>query len=157
MIVPSRRRIEEFFVAGVCARTSNADEADPARAKLPALWRRYVDDPVIRSLGGPPVGVYTEYEDDAAGMYTTVAGVRITRAADAPPGLRVVTVPAGEFLVFRSEGAVPECVIRGWQAVWEYFADRSRPRRAFRTDAELYGDGFVDLLISCADAAAAGP
>ncbi|HEY1380783.1 MAG TPA: GyrI-like domain-containing protein [Gemmataceae bacterium] len=150
MIVPVRRQVEGFVVAGVAARTCNADETDPARAKLPALWGRFAADPAVRSLGGPPVGVYTEYESDAAGMYTTVAGVRVAGAADAPSGLRVVTVPAGEYLVFRSEGAVPECVIRGWQAVWQYFAEHPSPGRAFRTDAELYGDGFVELLISCA-------
>jgi predicted transcriptional regulator YdeE len=154
MIVPNRQQIAEFCVAGVSVRTSNADEADPARAKLPALWQRFTEDPVIGSLGGPPVGVYTEYESDAAGMYTTLAGVRVVSAAGVPPGLRVLTVPAGEYLVFHSEGLVPECVFRGWQAVWDYFTENPKVRRTFRTDAELYGAGFVELLISCTEAVA---
>jgi predicted transcriptional regulator YdeE len=155
MIVPSRRKFEAFWVAGLAERTSNVAEADPARAKLPALWSRWAADPAIRALGGPPVGVVTDYESDAAGLYTSLAGVRIGGADEAPLGLRVVTVPAGEYLVFRSEGPVPECAVRGWQAVWDYFSGDPGVRRAYRTDAELYDDGFVELLISIAEPGAA--
>jgi predicted transcriptional regulator YdeE len=99
-------------------------------------------------LGGPPVGVYMEYESDATGRYTCLAGVRIPSATAAPPGLRVVTIPAGEYLVFRSEGPVPESVFRGWQAIWKYFDDNPAEHRAFYVDVELYGEECVDLLIS---------
>jgi predicted transcriptional regulator YdeE len=151
MSVPRRAWIKGFLVAGLAVRTSNADEADPARAKLPTLWQGHAQDPRIRSLGGLPVGVYTDYESDATGAYTSLAGVRVRHAGDVPPGLRVVAVPAGDYLVFRSEGPVPQCVLGGWQAVWKYFADNPSARRAFGTDAELYGEGFVEVLISCAE------
>jgi predicted transcriptional regulator YdeE len=155
MLVPSRKFVQAFRVAGLAERTTNAAEADPARAKLPGLWRRFGEDATIRSLGGPPVGVVTDYESDASGLYTSVAGVRVPDGAAVPDGLRAAVVPAGEYLVFRSEGPLPECVIRGWQAVWQYFAAGPRERRAFGTDAELYGDGFVELLISIAEPDAA--
>ena len=148
MIVPERRRVEGFRVAGVASRTDNAAEADPRTAKLPALWGAFAEDSRIQGLGGPPVGVVTGYESDETGAYTSLAGVRVGPDAAVPSGLAVVDVPAGDYLVFHSEGPVPNCVIDGWRAVWSYFGDPAHGRRAFRVDAEVYGEGFVDLLIS---------
>jgi predicted transcriptional regulator YdeE len=60
----------------------------------------------------------------------------------------LVRVPTGRYLVIRSQGPVPECVISGWRTVWDYFKRTGAPQRAFQTDVERYGDGFVELLIS---------
>ena len=119
-------------VAGVTARTSNAREADPATAALPALWGRFM------AAGGSPstvFSVYTDYESDVHGAYTVVLGREAGRSTS---GERTVRVVPGRYAVFTSTGDMPAAVIAGWQAVWAYFAEPDAPARAYTTDFEQY-------------------
>jgi len=124
-------------VAGVAARTSNAREADPTTAALPALWARFAGGASQPDAARAPVyGVYTDYASDVDGAYTTVVG----REAGIVAGTaeRVVRVPAGRYAVFTSAGEMPAAVIAGWEAVWRYFADRASPPRTYVVDFEYY-------------------
>jgi predicted transcriptional regulator YdeE len=126
------------MVHGLSVRTTNADEADPARAKIPALWERFYQEGHSAAVEGPVYGVYTEYASDASGPYTlVVGGGSDPRLA---PGLPLVQVqiPAGRYLAFTSKGDAPAAVVAGWQGVWEYFARAHAPRRAYTTDFEVY-------------------
>jgi predicted transcriptional regulator YdeE len=154
MSEPSYRDIDGFQVAGIAVRTTNEDEGDPAKAKLPGLWQRFATESAIHQLGGGgPVGVITDYESDEKGAYTNLAGMRLVEEVAIPPGLRIVQIPAEKYLVFRSVGPLPQCVIEGWREVWKYFAHAKKPRRAFRTDFEQYGSDNVEICISIVETA----
>jgi predicted transcriptional regulator YdeE len=129
---------EPVIVHGLSVRTTNADEAHPARAKIPALWERFYEEGHSAAVLGAVYGVYTEYATDASGPYTlVVGGASDARSAPAEPLVRV-QIPAGRYLAFTSKGEVPAAVVAGWQGVWEYFAAAHAPRRAYTTDFELY-------------------
>jgi predicted transcriptional regulator YdeE len=145
---PTVLTVAGFDVVGLAVRTTNAAEAKPATAKLAALWHRFAADTALKKIGGPPVGVVTDYDSDEQGEYTSVAGVVLPEGAAAPRGLRLVRVPTAKYLLFRAEGPVPDCVTAGWRTVWGYFKRAGAPQRAFQADVERYGDGFVELLIS---------
>ena len=128
---------EPVIVDGLSVRTTNANEAHPARAKIPALWQRFYQEGYSAAVAGPLYGVYTEYATDATGPYTLIVGGASDAGSPGPPLVRV-QIPAGRYLAFTSKGDVPAAVIAGWQGVWEYFVGAHAPRRAYTTDFELY-------------------
>jgi predicted transcriptional regulator YdeE len=125
------------MVVGLSVRTTNADEAQLARAKIPALWQRFYQEGHSAAVAGPVYGVYTEYAADASGPYTLIVGAASDAPSPAPPFVRV-QIPAGRYLAFTSEGDVPAAVVAGWQVVREYFGRPDSPRRAYTADFELY-------------------
>ena len=127
-----------LIVDGLSIRTTNADEAQPGRAQIPALWQRFFEEGLSAAVAGAVYGVYTAYATDASGPYTlVVGGASDGRSAPGEPLVRV-QIPAGRYLAFTSKGDVPAAVVAGWQGVWEYFAGAHAPRRAYTTDFELY-------------------
>lgn len=125
------------FVHGLSVRTTNADEAQPALAKIPALWQRFFEEGHSTTVIGAVYGVYTEYATDATGPYTLIVGGASDAGSPAPPLVRTQITP-GRYLAFTSKGDVPAAVVAGWRAVWEYFARAGVPKRAYTTDFELY-------------------
>ena len=141
-------------VAGLALRTDNATEAQPEIGKIPGLWQRFRSEDWFDRLGklgasGPPVGVYSGYESDASGTFQILAGRELKSIAPVDRPLEMVEVPAGAYLLFRSSGALPGSVIRGWQDVWAYFERPDAPARAYTYDVEIYPDAeHVEIWIA---------
>lgn len=144
---PTLVTVSPFVVSGLCVRTSNADEFDPARAKLPGLWGQFygsglmaVPEPAQGQAQDASVyGVYSDYESDANGFYDLTAGVaREPSAATAAQPLRTLEVQGGQYLVFAAQGAMPQAVIDCWGQVWAWFAHEGEYVRAWQTDFEQY-------------------
>ena len=146
------RQAAAQHVAGLALRTDNATEARPG-GKIPGLWQRYRTEDWFGRLGalgafGPPVGVYSAYENDVNGSFQILAGRAITANANMPAPLQVVAIPAGAYLVFESTGPLPESVINGWQAVWAHFEKPDAPVRAYTCDFEVYpNDHTVQIWV----------
>ena len=156
---PERRHGRAMRVAGLALRTDNAVESQPATGKIPGLWQRFRSEHWFDRLGdlgafGPPVAVYSAYASDASGPFQIIAGREVAPNAAVAAPLQTVSVPAGEYLVFRSSGSLPESVIRGWQEVWAYF-ERPRsdaPARAYTYDVEIYPDSeSVEIWVAIED------
>ncbi len=137
---PSLVVVPQFLVAGSTIRTSNANECDPAKAKIPGLWGTFFGDGLMtriphRADRSSVFGVYSKYESDANGPYDLTAGVAVVGEVER---FSTVVVPSGGYLVFERRGSMPQIVIEGWKEIWEYFANSQRFRRAFTTDFEEY-------------------
>jgi predicted transcriptional regulator YdeE len=149
--------VQPFVVSGLSARTVNRDEADPSRAKLPGLWGQFygerLQDRIPSKRDGSLVyGVYSNYESDGSGPYTVTAGVSV---GVPDPGYSSIPVQGGQYLVFESRGAMPQAVIDGWSAVWQYFGQPQKLRRVFATDYEEYrGPDHVAIFISVGETSA---
>ncbi|HEV2669885.1 MAG TPA: GyrI-like domain-containing protein [Gemmatimonadales bacterium] len=132
-------------VAGLALRTDNATEAQPVVGKIPGLWQRFRSEDWFDRLGklgafGPPIGVYSAYESDASGSFQILGGREVKANAAVAAPLENVSVPAGTYLLFQSNGSLPGSVIRGWQDVWAYFERPDAPARAYTYDVEVYPD-----------------
>lgn len=132
-----------ILVEGVSVRTTNADEMDPARARIGGLWQRFFAEGPAAEAGADAVyGLYYQYESDGSGPYTLLVGrERASGTRVTPPFGRARILP-GRYLVFRSRGELPAAVIAGWQEVWAFFGRPGGPPRAFTTDFELYDPRF---------------
>ncbi|MBB2913146.1 putative transcriptional regulator YdeE [Streptosporangium becharense] len=146
MIVVDR---PEMLVIGHAVRTSNADEMEPGRGRLGALWARasvpgafaYVPGRVDENL----YAVLTDYESDHHGAYTQIVGVAVRSAAALPEGMVAVRVPAVPSLKLEARGPMPGALLESWQRLWKHTESGGTPARAFTTDLEVHHLGGVDI------------
>jgi predicted transcriptional regulator YdeE len=140
---PQARRTERRRVAGLGIRTTNADEAQPSKARIPGLWGRFATQHWAERLEqggafGPILAVYSAYESDVSGSYQILIGRELAGSPPVAPPLQVVDVPQGGYLVFSSSGPLPDAVIEGWRGVWAFFGRPDAPPRAYTADFEAY-------------------
>ena len=153
MIKPERERRHGKTVAGIQLRTNQERELQPEDAQLDRLWEKFNDERLADTIpdkvaGSPVYGVYTEYEDGTEGDYSVLAGVEVSDETKVPDDYATLTLEAGEYLVFRAQGRMPETAVETWSQVWRYFESEDAPERTFLTDYEVYeGTGQVTLYV----------
>ncbi|MFN2571877.1 MAG: GyrI-like domain-containing protein [Gemmatimonadales bacterium] len=123
-------------MTGLAVRTTNAEEMDPAKARIPGLWGLFMALERPRAAG-PVLAVYSAYESGVTGSYQILIGHEVTGPSSVAQ-LQVVDVPGGEYLVFDCPGPLPGAVIDGWRQVWKFFAQPGAPARAYTADFEIY-------------------
>ncbi|GAA3226243.1 MULTISPECIES: GyrI-like domain-containing protein [Nonomuraea] len=142
----------ELIVVGFAVRTTNADEMDPGRAKLPTLWQRagapgafaHVPGRVDENL----YAVLTDYESDHNGAYTQIVGTGVRTVPRLPEGMVAVRVPAAQSLKLEVRGPMPQALVDAWQQVWKHTESGGTPSRAFTTDLEVHHPEGADLYIA---------
>ena len=86
------RQLEGFFVAGLAARTTNAQEM-AGKGKIGDVWQGFLQpDTVVKipnKIGVDLVAVYTDYETDHTGHYTYLLAIPISSAEALPSYLTV--------------------------------------------------------------------
>ncbi len=152
---PISKHVDPFKIAGISARTSNANEADLKKAVLPGLWRRFYDEDVmvkipLRITGSPIYSVYSNYESDMNGEYDVTVGVQISETIAPQKDFSVVEVGGGEHLVFNEKGEMPHAVAETWRKVWDFFAKDQAPKRKYSSDFEMYykGSDSIEVYIA---------
>jgi predicted transcriptional regulator YdeE len=151
---PTLARLEPFFVVGISARTINREEADPEKARLGNLWNRFFSDSIMQRVPNQAAesniyGVYSEYESDATGHYTTTVGIKTVEPPESDGEFTAVKVQGGEYLVFEKQGPIPDIVVETWQSIWEYFSTTSDYDRMYTTDFEEFrGQDHVAIHIA---------
>ena len=140
-------KVENINVKGIAVRTDNSSEMNPATAKIGLMWEQFYGE--LASLlkeDSKVFGLYTNYESDHNGAFDVVACSDNLNAT----GVSSYQIQAGNYLVFKGVGQMPQVVIDLWGKVWEYFeSPTSEYKRAFATDFELYKSGNeIEIYIS---------
>jgi predicted transcriptional regulator YdeE len=142
----------ELTVVGFAVRTSNSDELDPARAKLPVLWQRAGAPGAFAHVPGRLdenlYAVLNDYESDHNGAFTQIIGIGVRTVTRLPEGVVAVRVPAGKSLKVEARGQMPQALIDAWQQVWKHTESGGAPTRAFTTDLEVHHPAGADLYIA---------
>ena len=140
----------EIKVIGIQVRTRNADEADPAKAKIARLWGRFFRENIKGRVPNPTdpdtvVAVYSDYESDENGMYTLTVGLQVGVVKDIPQGLSAKICKPSKYAFFRtSRGPVPDVLIQTWKEVWSVNEKELGGKRSFTADFEFYDDRSRD-------------
>lgn len=140
--------IPEKNIKGISIRTQNANEMNPETAKIASLYERFDKNIVVNYKNGAHVyGIYYDYESDANGMFSVLAGS--DQIESSKENLEGVTIKAGNYLVFEGKGEMPQAVIDTWVKIWTFFADeQTEYKRAYKTDFELYqSESLVQIHI----------
>ena len=131
--------ITEKRIAGFSIRTTNAKEMNPATGKIGPLWKTFDENVDVDYKNGHRVyGVYYDYESDANGEFSVLAG---TDQPDvhSTAKLETIVIPSGKYLVFTAKGDVPKIVFDTWGSIWEYFSKKDAEyERRYTTDFEYY-------------------
>ena len=139
-------------VLGTTTRTSHDIESDQSTARIGPLWGAFMQKGMTASIpeakSQEVYAVYDTYESDMKGLYTLTVGAE--SSAEASGELEHSNIPTGKYLVFEGKGALPQCTVDAWHAVWGYFAsDEAEHERAYTTDFEHYtGPEEVDIYIA---------
>jgi predicted transcriptional regulator YdeE len=137
-----------FFIAGLAARTNNAQEMS-GKGKIGDVWQGFLQPDVVvkipDKIGVDLIAVYTDYETDHTGHYTYLLGMPISSAETLLTSLTVKHVPPGRYAVFSSEkGAIEEIVPEVWQRIWSMSSKELGGTRAFQSDFEIYDQRAAD-------------
>lgn len=133
--------IDEKQMFGIAVRTTNAKEMNPGTAKIGETWQKFDSEVSVDYQGGERVyGVYYNYESDANGEFTVLAGTEKPNNS-----LEKVTIQKGKYLVFEGKASTSDdkgrvqAVIDTWGKIWSYFGSSgSEHKRAYKTDFEHY-------------------
>src|ERR1700721_1150550 len=142
------RQLEGFFVAGLAARTTNAQEM-AGKGKIGDVWQGFLQpDTVVKipnKIGVDLVAVYTDYETDHTGHYTYLLAIPISSAEALPSNLTVKHVLPGRYAVFSSErGPIEQIVPAVWQRIWSMSLGELGGARAFKRAFGVYAQRAAD-------------
>ncbi|MEV0384136.1 effector binding domain-containing protein [Nonomuraea sp. NPDC050643] len=142
----------ELIVVGFAVRTTNAEEVDPGRAKLPTLWQRTGAPGAFAHVPGRLdenlYAVLTDYESDHNGAYTQIVGIGVRTVPRLPEGMVAVRVPAARSLKLVARGPMPQALVEAWQQVWKHTESGGAPSRAYTTDLEVHHPEGADLYVA---------
>ncbi|WP_138753898.1 GyrI-like domain-containing protein [Paenibacillus sinopodophylli] len=144
-----------FSLIGAAVRTTNEAETGPS-GKLAGLWQSYFSSGIAEKVQVQNshliYALYTDYESDASGAYTTLIGHEyaggqteerfqeplVLEQATEPIVLEQAMVPEAKYIVFKTrKGPVYDVVAKAWGEIWAYFENASL-ERTYTGDFELY-------------------
>jgi len=147
-------QVDSITLSGISTRTTNQNEMKPETAKISKLWRQFDSTVTVDYQNGERVyGVYYDYESDAMGAFSVLAGRKASSNDDA--SLEQVTIESGNYLRFDAtatasdDNARIQAVIETWGKIWAYFSDNPDYDRTYKTDFEFYKDAtHIEIYIS---------
>jgi predicted transcriptional regulator YdeE len=131
--------IDEKRIIGLSIRTTNEKEMNPSTGKIGYLWQKFDNAVEVDYKNGNRVyAVYFDYDSDANGEYSVLAGTD-QLDANSSAKLETVVIQGGKYLRFTATGEVPKIVFETWGRVWEYFSKEDvKYERLYTTDFEYY-------------------
>lgn len=139
---------EEFIVAGIAARTSNAKEMT-ADGVIGKQWARLMQENLLAKIpnkvDSSVVAVYTDYATDKDGEYTFLLGARVSSDAGLPSGMVARKIPAGTFALFTTaKGPGFKVVPETWMQINSLPKSAPGGDRVYRADYEIYDERARD-------------
>jgi predicted transcriptional regulator YdeE len=130
-------RQNEFYIVGISVRTTNQN--NQSQTDIGGLWARIMQEGLLQQIedkvSDDIYSVYTDYETDHTGFYTTVMGCKVSTLAHVKEGFTGVTIPQGKYQIYTLTGKFPEKVGEAWQHIWASGIERS-----YTADYDLYYD-----------------
>lgn len=107
--------LSETFIAGLALRTNNKIEQELTdRGWIAKTWKEVRE----AKRYAMPAAAYTSYSSGSDDNFTMVIGSERKSAQDVKAGEVITIIPAGKYASFCESGAVPDVVLKAWQAVW---------------------------------------
>ena len=130
-------KIIDMKIIGIETRTTNQN--GQAMQDIGGLWHRFYSENIIskipNAVNSNVYAIYTDYESDYTGEYTTLLGLEVSSLDEIPSGLVGREFPKQNFKRFLAKGAMPQAVAEAWQKIWEQDKELNR---LYQYDYELY-------------------
>lgn len=140
----NHQTIQKFHVIGISTRTTNAN--GQAVMDLEKLWTEYWTDKknviIPDQISDDIYAIYTDYESDYTGFYTTIIGVPASSLDNIPEGFVGITIETDVYKKFVSKGKMPDAVFNTWLEIWG--DEKLNKERAYRADFTIHGQKYYD-------------
>ena len=124
-------------IIGIETRTTNQN--GQAMQDIGGLWHQFYSENIIskipNAVNSNVHAIYTDYESDYTGEYTTLLGLEVSSLDEIPSGLVGREFPKQNSKKFLAKGAMPQAVAEAWQKIWEQ--DKVL-NRLYQYDYEIY-------------------
>lgn len=143
MIFFKKTKLDKFHIVGISVRTSNTD--GKSIGDIHNLWKRFFSEEIVLSINNKVSDdvycLYTDYDSDFMGEYTTIIGCKVSSMNKVPEGLVTKEIEASNYRVYVSEGKISESVGETWNHIW---AEGKNINRTYRADFDLYDKDASD-------------
>ncbi len=111
---------------------------------IEALWEKFWSEDIQNKISNKTsdeiYAVYTDYESDFTGHYTTIIGMSVDSLENIPKEFVGITIETDNYKKIVSKGKMPEAVVEIWLEIW---ADQNlNSRRAYNTDFTIQGKKY---------------
>lgn len=134
-------QLPSFRIIGIAVRTTN--QGGKSQKDISALWQRFMREDIISKIPDKEneeiYCIYTDYENEANGHYTTIIGCKVKSLEKTPEFCIGKTIPASTYQQIISKGNLPDAVVDTWKRIWV-----SGMKRKFQADFDLYGEKSQD-------------
>lgn len=135
--------LEEFYIIGISVRTTNQNSQ--AQQDIAELWERFMGQNLISQIPNKSNNdiycMYTDYESDYMGMYTTILGCRVNSIDNIPEEFTAKQVPSCTYRVYNAIGQIPDSVATVWGEIWQSEANETaKIDRRYLADFDVYGE-----------------
>ena len=140
----NNQTIQKFYVIGISTRTTNA--AGQSAKDIEALWSKFWGEEIQKQIPGKInddiYAVYTDYETDFTGHYTTIVGLPVSSLENIPERFVGIAIESGVYQKFVSKGKMPEAVFNTWLEIWGN--KELNLKRAYKADFTIHGKKYYD-------------
>jgi predicted transcriptional regulator YdeE len=114
------KELPQFYVVGISVRTTNQN--GQSQRDIGNLFTNYLIENTQANIKHKESEdiycVYTDYESDMTGKYTTILGCKVKSLDSIPAGMVGIIVPASNYNVYTSKGKLPDCVVDTWMKIY---------------------------------------
>lgn len=135
--------LDAFTIVGISVRTTNQNHK--SQEDIAKLWESFFLNGVVQSIpnkiSNDVYCIYTYYESDYTGEYTTLIGYKVSNINGIPTNKNLIIkdFPSCKYLQYTSEGELPYAVGKTWAHIWQ-----SNINRAYTADFDIYGEEAKD-------------
>lgn len=130
--------MENFKIIGILVETTNQN--NQAATDLGQLWSRFYTEQIFNKIPNKEseeiYAVYTDYESDYTGKYTTIIGQKVSTLENIPDGMVGREIKNERLLRYVAKGEMPNAVVDIWKEIW---ANNIALYRTYNADFEVYG------------------
>lgn len=136
--------IQKFEIIGISTRTTNSNRQ--AAQDIEALWGKFwgqnIQEQIPNKVSDEIYAVYTDYETDFTGYYTTIIGLAVSSLVNIPEGFVGLTIETDNYQKFVSKGKMPEAVVKTWVEIWGN--EDLNAKRAYKADFTIHAKKYYD-------------
>ena len=131
-------QIETFKIIGI--KTETTHQNGKSAMDLGKLWEKFYTDNIPSKIPNKKseeiYAIYTDYESDYHGAYTTIIGQKVESLDQIPDGLIGREFNGGTYQKFVAKGQMPNAVVASWTEIW---GKDKELNRKYTADFEVYG------------------
>ena len=136
--------LQKFYVLGISTRTINAN--GQSATDIEALWQKFwtegIQAKIPNKINDEIYAVYTDYETDFTGEYTTTVGSAVSSLDHIPEGFTGIVIETSSYQKIVSKGKMPEAIFNTWLEIWA--SKELNAQRAYKADFTIHGEKYDD-------------